>query len=55
MEKFTTASRTGPRLAEGLSEGFGALQNIVPRLFPGPSSSPTSPRLGKPQGLQEKA
>ena len=44
---FTAASRPGPRLVEGLSKGYEALQDIVPSLFPGPSSSPAGPRLGK--------
>ena len=36
-ERFTTVSRPGPRLVEGLSQGSRALQDIVPSLFPGPS------------------
>ena len=54
-EWFTTASRPGTGLVEGLSEVSGALQDVVPNLFPGPSSSPAGPRLGKLEGLQEKA
>ena len=49
------SSRPGPRLLEGLSEGSGALQDAVPSLFPGTSSSPTGPRLGDLQALQKKA
>ena len=45
-KRFTAASRPGPRLVEGLSKGYEALQDI-PSLFPGPSSSPAGPRLGK--------
>ena len=45
-KRFTAASRPGPRLVEGLNEGSGALQDIGPSLFPGPSSSPAGPRLG---------
>ena len=54
-ESFTAASRPGPRLLEGLSDGSGALQDKVPSLFPGPSSSPTDPKLAKLEGLLEKA
>ena len=54
-EKFSVASRLGSRLVEGLNEDSGALQDIVSSLFPGPSNSPAGPRLGKPEGLQEKA
>ena len=53
--KFATAPRPGPRLAESLSEDFGALQAVVSSLFPGLSSSSTGPSLGKLEGLQEKA
>ena len=35
---------------EGISEGSGALQDTVRSLFPGPSSSPTGPRLGEQEG-----
>ena len=52
-EKFSAASRPGPRLVEGLNEDSGALQDIVCSLFPGPSNSPAGPRLGKLEGLQE--
>ena len=45
------SSRPGPRLVEGLSEGSGALQDIVPSLFPGHSSSPAGPKLDELQGL----
>ena len=54
-EKFTTAPRPGPRLVESLSEDSGTLQDVVPCLFPGLSSSSPGPRLGKVEGLQEKA
>ena len=54
-ERFTVASRAGPRLAEGLGEGSGDLQDIVPSLVSGSSSSLTDPKLGKIEGLQEKA
>ena len=54
-ESFTAASRPGPRLVEGLSDGSGALQDRVPSLFPGPSSSPTDPKLAKLEGLLKKA
>ena len=47
-------SSPGPWLVEGLSEGSGALQEAVPSLLPGPSSSSAGPRLGKLEGLQEK-
>ena len=40
---------------EGLSEVAGALQDVVPNLFPGHSTSPVGPRLGELEGLQEKA
>ena len=49
------SSRPGPRLLEGLSEGSGALQDVVPSLFIGNSSSPTGPRLGDLQALQMNA
>ena len=49
------SSRPGLRLAEDLSEGSGALQVVVYNLFPGPSSSPTGPRLGDLQPLQKSA
>ena len=39
-ERFTTSSKPGPRLVEGLSEDSEALKNIVPSLFLGASSSP---------------
>ena len=48
------SSRSGPRLQEGPSEGSGALQDVVPSLFPGTSSSPTGPRQGDVQALQKK-
>ena len=54
-ERFTTASWAGPRLVEGLSEGSGALQGVIPSLFPRPFSLPTGPRLGELQGLRQKA
>ena len=38
------SSRPGPRLLEGLSEGSGALQDVVPSLFPDTSSSPQLPK-----------
>ena len=44
-ERFPAASRPGPRLMEGVSEGCGAPQDVIPSLFPGPSSSPTGTRL----------
>ena len=46
--------RPGPWLVGGLGEGSGALQDIVPSLFPGPSSSPAGPNLGELEGFQEK-
>ena len=39
-EGFTAASRPGPRLVEGLSEGAGPLQDTVRSLFPGPPVHP---------------
>ena len=57
-EEVHCFSKSGPQLVEGLSEGSGALQDVVPglpSLLPGPSSSPAGPRLGKLEGLQEKA
>jgi len=47
--------KASPRLVEGLSEGSGTLQVVVSSLFPGPSSSPTGPRLGDLQALQKNA
>ena len=38
-----------------LGEGSGDLQDIVPSLVSGSSSSLTDPKLGKIEGLQEKA
>ena len=38
-----------------LVKGSGDLQHVVSSLFPGASSSLTGPRLGKLEGLQEKA
>ena len=35
-ERLTTASRSGPRLMEALSEGSGALQDVVPVCSLGP-------------------
>ena len=49
------SSRSGPQLVEAFSEGSAAQQDIVPHLFPGPSSSPTGTRLGKLEDLQEEA
>ena len=49
------SSRLWPRLVEGLSEGYGGLQHLVPSVFPGPSSSPTGPSLRELQGLQNEA
>ena len=54
-ERSTATTRPGPRLVEGLSKDSGALKDIVPSLFPGPSSPPTGPGLSKLDGLQEKA
>lgn len=54
-ERFTTASRAGPRLVEGLRKGSEALQGVIPSLFPRPFSLPTGPRLGELEGLGEKA
>ena len=54
-KRVTTASRPEPRLVEGLTEGSGALQDIVPSLFPGPFSSPTGPRLGELEGIRKVA
>ena len=54
-ERFTAASRPGPRLVEGHSEGFGALHDTVPSLLSGPPpSSPAGPRWGELEGFQEK-
>ena len=53
-EEVHGATRAAPRLVEGLSEGFEAL-DILPRLFPGPSSSPFGPRRGELESRQEKA
>ena len=47
--------RPGPRLLEGLSEGSGALQDVVPSLLPWTSSSTYCPRLGDLQALQKNA
>ena len=33
-------SRLWPRLVEGLSEGYGGLQHLVPSVFPGPPAHP---------------
>jgi len=49
------SSRPGPRLLESLSEGSGALQDVVPSLFPGTSSSPTGPRVAYLQALLKNA
>ena len=49
------SSRPGPRLLEGLSEGSGALQDVVPSLFPGTSRSPTGPRVAYLQALLKNA
>ena len=49
------SSRSGPQLVEAFSEGSAAQQDIVPHLFPGPSSSPTGTRLGKLEDFQEEA
>ena len=54
-ERVTTASRPGPKLVEGLTEGSGALQDIVRSLFPEPFSSPTGSRLGELEGLWKAA
>ena len=45
--------RPGPRLLEGLSEGSGALQDVVPSLFSGTSSSPTCLGLNDLQAPQK--
>ena len=50
-----SSSRPGPRLLEGHIEGSRALQDVVPSLFPGTSSSPTCPRLGDLQAHQKNA
>ena len=34
------SSRLWPRLVEGLSEGYGGLQHLVPSVFPGPPAHP---------------
>ena len=49
------SSRPGPRLVEGLREGAESLKDVVPSLFPGTSSSSTSPRLGDLRALQKNA
>ena len=54
-ERVTTASRPGPKLVEGLTEGSGALQDILRSLFPEPFSSPTGSRLGELEGLRKAA
>lgn len=53
--EVTAASGPGPKLVEGLSEGSGALQDVVPSLSPGPSRSLAGPRLGESEGLYNKA
>ena len=47
----------GERLVRALEQRLvrALEQDIVPGLFPGPSSSPAGLRLGKLEGLQEKA
>ena len=54
-EWFTAASRTGARLVGVLSEGAGALQDVVPSLFPGHSTSPAGPRLGELEASRRRA
>ena len=54
-ERSTATTRPGPWLVEGLSKDSGALEDVVPSPFPGPSSSPAGPGLSKLEGLQEKA
>ena len=53
-ERFTAASRPGPRLVGGRGEGSKALQD-TPSLFSGHPSSPTGLRPDELEGLGEKA
>ena len=53
--RFTTTSRPGPSLVDGLGEGSGTPQDTAPSLFPGPPSSRTSPRPSESGGLRKKA
>ena len=53
-EEVHCSLRPGPWLVEGLGEGSGDLQDIVPSLVSGSSSSLTDLKLGKIEGLQEK-
>lgn len=54
-ERFSAASRHGPRFEDGLSEGSVACQGMFPVSSLGPPAHPAGLRLGKLEGLQEKA
>ena len=54
-ERFTAASRPGPRLVEGLDEGSEVLQNIATSLFSWCPSSLTDQRPNELEGPREKA
>ena len=54
-ERFSAASRHGPRFEDGLREGCVAWQGMFPVSSLGPPAHPAGLRLGKLGGLQEKA
>ena len=54
-ERFTAASRPGPRPEGSFGDSSGALQDTAPSLLPGPSNLPTALRLGELQVPREKA
>ena len=52
---ITSDMQATPPLRQTAKRNERALQHVVPRLFPGPSSSPTGPSLHELQGLWKKA
>lgn len=54
-ERFTTTSRPGPSLVDGLGKGSGTLKDTAPSLFPGLPSSLTGPRPIELGDLRKKA
>ena len=52
---ITSDMQATPPLRQTAKRNERALQQVVPRLFPGPASSPTGPSLHELQGLRKKA
>ena len=54
-ERFTAASRPGPRPEGSFGDSSGALQDTAPSLLPGPLSAPAGLRPGELEGPRKKA